>query len=87
MRLICCAAVACFAILVASEGALRASIVSVNDTVFGTDSITRDTATGLDWLDLTKEEASLSDYSDFIHPSRVGHRRLAERLCEEMPGR
>ena len=31
----------------------NAAIISIDDSVFGADSLTRDTETNLDWLDLT----------------------------------
>ena len=40
----------------------NAALLSVDDPVFGPDTITRDTATGLDWLDLT--ESILRSFND-----------------------
>jgi hypothetical protein len=34
--------------------AAQATLISVDDVVFGADSITQDTASGLEWLDLTQ---------------------------------
>jgi PEP-CTERM motif len=40
--------------LTLSAGTAQASLISLNDIVYGANSITRDTTTNLEWLDLTK---------------------------------
>ena len=42
-----------FLALALATGTVRASLISVDDSVYGPGSITRDSATSLDWLDLT----------------------------------
>ena len=40
--------------VVFGSGSAQAALISMNDGVYGAGSITRDTVTGFDWLDLTK---------------------------------
>jgi len=42
------------AVLVASVGQVRAGFISIGDAKFGADSVTLDTETGLEWLDITQ---------------------------------
>lgn len=42
------------AIVAFGAGTAHAALISINDSVYGAGSITRDTANGQDWLDLTK---------------------------------
>ena len=45
--------VLCLALCLLISGTSNAALISVGDAVFGDDSVTRDTATGFEWLDLT----------------------------------
>jgi hypothetical protein len=44
----------CAVICLLGVGSAQATLTTMDDTVFGTGAITLDTATGLEWLDLTK---------------------------------
>ena len=45
--------VTCLALLLSGMSTASGALLSLNDATHGPDSITRDTATGLEWLDLT----------------------------------
>lgn len=44
---------AMFCMIIAISANTKAALLSLDDPTYGTDSITRDTITGLEWLDLT----------------------------------
>lgn len=45
-----------------APGASNAALISADDAIFGNDSITRDTASGLEWLDLAKSQDMTPGY-------------------------
>lgn len=60
----------CFILPCLSTAKAQAALISIHDSVFGSNSVTLDTATGLEWLDLLK--GGRRTISSAIHETRVG---------------